>query len=237
MKKSIITTIILALTASFTACTHDIYDEGYLNRTADNGHYVQYYRIADDFRLTTKPVDEGFDLVVVLLGERLSHTKSQDSLMFHTFAEFYKDTSYSKSVQSARNQVLAYPLKSIKIVADKDFNETYKSGEDLSAFAIFNATSPYEFIQSNYTDIPNSIDYHAFWQRCGFLGGDYNQPKNPFKPIEIPAQSVNEHNTHMLWNVFHLWFKEKPQSPGPYTFTVTVSWNDTTVSKQLTLTF
>ncbi len=104
---------------------------------------------------------------------------STDKSRVDSLAKSFNDTSYTKTVIPNSNQAITEALVSAKVACDKDYDFTHPAGSDLGDMVLILATSPYDFIQSNYDEALTHYSYSKLWidmmldQRFGY------------KPIEL----------------------------------------------------
>lgn len=184
-----------------------------------SSHFVQTYIVPNDFILDTLT---GLDNLVRIRfrGEQISMLHSTDKSRFDSLAKSFNDTSYTKTVIPNSTQAITEALVSAKVVCDKDYNFTHPAGSDLGDMILILATSPYNFIQSNYDEALAHYSYSKLWidmmldQRFGY------------KPIELLLKEVSAETMQMLYPTAYLYFKERPAKAGKYSFFVSLQLAD-----------
>ena len=142
-----------------------------------------------------------------------NYTWCHDSILskFHEYAVFYGDTSFwGRHFQKRNGNGCMMPLKSISIVADKDFDEAHPAGALLNDLFDIRYPRYNSFIKNGYepNDYDNVRDYSL----------DSISHLSDFKgEILFPERAK-----------FYL--KNHPSDKGKYTFTVTFTFDKDPVS-------
>lgn len=216
MKKTEVLILTFVGLLSLVGCCNKELEDRHAMRSS---HFVQTYVVPNDFILDTLA---GCDNLVRIRfrGEHISMLHSTDKSRFDSLAKSFNDTSYTKTVLPNSNQAITEALVSAKVVCDKDYNPTHPAGSDLGEMVLFLATSPYDFIQSNYNEALTHYSYSKLWidmmldQRFGY------------KPMELLLKEVNAETMRMLYPTAYLYFKEHPAKAGRYSVSVSLQLAD-----------
>ncbi|MBP5683236.1 MAG: hypothetical protein J6X05_08350 [Bacteroidales bacterium] len=141
----------------------------------------------------------------------LNYSWCHDSIRskFHEYAVFYGDTAYLENHSQLHNgNGCMMPLKSISIVADKDFDEAHPAGTLLNDLFDIRYPRYNSFIKSGYIPKGRVIDYDL----------DSISPLSDFKGEFLFPEEAK----------FYL--KNYPSIKGKYTFTVTLTFDKDPVS-------
>lgn len=131
-----------------------------------------------------------------------------DNAKYNEYAKYYGDTTYTgRHNMSEREIVCTAPLKSINVVADRDFDESHPAGTSLNDIFTFKYLAYYSFVKNGYKN----------------GGGDV--------PAEYPTDSVAVLSKFKGASLFSdylspLFLNKLPDAPGKYTFTVTLAFGE-----------
>lgn len=198
-------------------------------------HYVQTYLQANHYSINPITNQSVFALKIDFGGEKIGNYDRTNEKVFDSLAACYADTSHTEWIVMGYNHhiALSSPLTSISIVADKDYDAGHKAGASLGDIVQFCGMSPFAFIQNGYVPTHSpATAYPALWT---FM--EFHTSRREYAPVKLMASEVNAENTHLLLPVCYLLFPQPPQTPGMYTFTLTIQWNNQMRSLQVTHTF
>ena len=174
--KNLVTGYVFPEEMSLFNCTDSIGDSIYIN--VDVIGYVVGHKDIRGREQFAKMSDEEF-------SKRLA--------VFDSMATLYNDTSYEGRVRIIGNWALAYPIDSILITADIDYDQKHKAGSNLSDLVNVKSHSYGKSILSNYKTSITGVDKHVSdltKEELTLFGanymGDYNTGYFSFPKSAIP---------------------------------------------------
>lgn len=160
--------------------------------------------------------------------------------MFENLLRKYNDTKFQWFtpgfyLDSPIDCVLGEYLKDIEITCVEYFNATHPAGSEMGDITYFEWTSYYGYIQKGYDT--SGLDGNGAYQPNG-----NNAPSNAIYHALTGDKSI--YPIHMIANVSylydirnHLYFGEKPDVPGIYTFNVKFMFETCTTEHQFKVKF
>jgi hypothetical protein len=161
----------------------------------DNKYYQSNY-INEDERIYYAERKAGYDYYIALIG----------------------DTSYNARLredESSLARAIITPLKSIAIVADRDFNSDYPAGSDLSPLFTVYFDDPYSTIKNGYKQVEGTYSYTE--------GLPY--PQSIFK---AKLSEANFEERPFISDKWHCLLNVAPEKTDTYTFQVKAAFVDGT---------
>jgi hypothetical protein len=178
----------------------DIKTKSYIDKDTcvfyDNYYYDSPY-LNEDERIYYLERKKGYDYYIALIGDTSYN------------ARLRKDAYYG-------GWAIITPLKSIAIVADKDFNSDYPVGSDLSSLFTVYFDDPYSTVKNGYRSVEGT---YRFFENAPF-------PQSIFK------SKLTEANFEERPFIGHEWLcflDVAPEKADTYTFQVKVTFVDSTV--------
>lgn len=181
--------------------------------TTFTGNYMDGFIKPIGLKMNYKKSNDDHGAIVLALDRELdegtTYLASAANAKYNEYAKYYGDTTYTgRHDMSEIEVVCAAPLKSINVVADRDFDESHPAGASLNELFTFKYVAFYSFVKNGYKN-----------------GGGSDVP------AEYPADSVAALSDFRGASLFSdyvapLFFNKLPASPGKYTFTVTLNFGE-----------
>ena len=185
--------------------------------TTFTGNYMDGFIKPTGLKMTYKKTNDDNGAILFVLdhdGFVCTYLASEGEAgyaKYNEYAKYYGDTTYTgRHDMSEQEIVCAAPLKSINVVADRDFDESHPAGASLNDIFTFKYLAYYSFVKNGYKN----------------GGGDV--------PAEYPTDSVAVLSKFKGASLFSdisdylspLFFNKLPAAPGKYTFTVTLAFGE-----------
>ena len=186
--------------------------------TSFTGNYMDAFIIPKGIRLYRDDHSESDDkdfLLVIEASHCYSYNNCWDEdandCKYVAYTKYYGDTTYTHYHNMSPSEIAcAVPLKSINVVADRDFDETHPAGVSLNDIFTLKYDTKYSFIKKEYNN-----------------GGDPNVAST-YSPADSVSVLSDFRGASLFSSDFFapLFFNKLPDAPGKYTFTVTLDFGE-----------
>lgn len=195
-------------------------------------HYITDYHVPSKIEVAVNTTTNALYLYAdgdVYHTDPLSVDELSEEARF--FTELYGDTSYGGAVHPGMHSALAYPLNEITIHCDKDFDTKHPSGEPLDDIVALVFGSYYPFIENGYKRLP------AASQSSNGDIVDYSLCFNAIDSEVTKLINIELTNPNTKGDFARIQFKSAPDTPGEYTFSLSATFNDKTMTTSFKYTF